>query len=769
MPSRREFLAAAASLPLPAVPRFDAKAWRTRWIHPPAGESAGYGVYLFRKSFNLESPPASLMVRVSADSRYELRVNGVKLCWGPARGTLDWLHYETVDIAPHLRPGANVIAATVWNDGPYAALSQFSHETAFLLEAESSGFDQINAGPDWRCLRDAAYEAIPVPQRSQYGYFAIGPCEKFDAAKHPWGWEQPGFDDSAWLPVRMGYLAAGRGQRDAQTRWALVPRELPPMEETPVRLAKVRRAEGVKPPEDFPAKPAAWTVPANSKAILLLDHGHLATGFPVLSIDGGQGARVSLRYSEGLFQSEKPRRVKGNRNEVEGKTFWGYGDVVVADGRPRQWRPLYWRTWRYIELAVETGAAPLTINDVSAVYTGYPFSLKARFESTSPEHAQIFETGWRTARLCAHETYMDCPYYEQLQYAGDTRIQCLVTLFNSGDPRLVRAAIRLLERSRTPDGITLSRSPSTLPQFIPPFSLWWICMVHDYWWYVPDPDFVREMLPGVRSVLGFYQQFIGDDGLLASMPYWNYVDWVPAWRNGTPPSSEDRMSATIHMQLLLALQAAADLEAATGDGTRAAEYRVLALRLAVNIRSRFWKSGRRMFSEDLEGNRFSQHANVLAVLAGLVEDAAASKDLMERTSSAPPSELDPCSVYFRFYLDRAMAKAGLGDRYLERLGTWQFMLSEGLTTWAEIDRPETRSDCHAWGASPNIEFLRTVLGVDSAAPGFSKVSIRPHLGPFKRLAGAVPHPKGIISVEIERTATAYAIKHSAPPGVEIVL
>ncbi|WP_372490084.1 hypothetical protein [Chitinophaga sedimenti] len=31
--------------------------------------------------------------------------------------------------------------------------------------------------------------------------------------------------------------------------------------------------------------------------------------------------------------------------------------------------------------------------------------------------------GWRTSRLCAYETYMDCPYYEQLQYIGDTRIR----------------------------------------------------------------------------------------------------------------------------------------------------------------------------------------------------------------------------------------------------------------------------------------------------------------------------------------------------------
>ena len=50
----------------------------------------------------------------------------------------------------------------------------------------------------------------------------------------------------------------------------------------------------------------------------------------------------------------------------------------------------------------------------------------------------------------------------------------------------------------------MSRAPTRQQQYIPPFSLWWIGMVHDYWRYVDDPEFVREMLPGVRAVLGFF-------------------------------------------------------------------------------------------------------------------------------------------------------------------------------------------------------------------------------------------------------------------------
>ena len=125
---------------------------------------------------------------------------------------------------------------------------------------------------------------------------------------------------------------------------------------------------------------------------------------------------------------------------------------------------------------------------------------RAKFDAGQPELNQILDVGWHTARLCAHETYMDCPYYEQLQYAGDTRIQCLVSLFQSGDARLMRNAIELLNDSRQSDGCTMSRYPTRLEQYIPGFALWWIGMVHDYFWYVDDAAFaVHQKAPHIAA------------------------------------------------------------------------------------------------------------------------------------------------------------------------------------------------------------------------------------------------------------------------------
>lgn len=764
---RRQFLAqaGAASLACAAPVEVRTSAWRAAWVYPRGADPNDYGVFHFRRTFELKAKPEKLVVHASGDSRYELFVNGVRVATGPARGDLFHWRYETVDIAAHLREGKNAVAAVVWNDGPAAAVAQWSNRTAFLLQAADSEHEFLNTGREWKCAHNEAYTCVPVPTYQPTGYYAIGPMERVDAAKYPWGWQQPEFDDAGWPAVEMGRGASPRDQRDAPTRWMLVPRPIPLMGETPQRLLKVRQASGASVPAGFPAQAARCTVAAGTKATLLLDQGFLTCAYPELEVSGGRGAKVTLAYTEALFQQSKPRRMKGNRNEVEGKEFAGYADTLLCDGGHRTWRPLFWRTYRYVKLEIETAAEPLVIEDLRARATGYPFEVKAKFDSGVELHRQMWDVGWRTARLCAHETYMDCPYYEQLQYAGDTRIQSLVSVFVTGDGRLMRNAIEQLDSSRTPEGATFSRAPSVLQQYIPPFSLWWVGMVHDYWRYVDDPAFVKEMLGGVRAVLGFYERYLKPEGLLGAMPWWNYVDWVDGFQNGRPPSEPETMPATIHLQFVLALQYAAELENALGDKVFAQRDAAMAAKLAAMVKAKFWNAPQKMFSEDLAQTKYSQHANVLAVLAGLATGEAA-RDLMTRVEA--DKTISRCSVYFRYYLDRAMVKAGLGDRYLERLGTWEFMLKEGLTTWAEIDSPYTRSDCHAWGASPNVEFLRTVLGVDSAGPGFSKIVVKPHLGPLQKASGVVPHPKGLIEVTVERAGAGYKLDVKRPAGVEVL-
>jgi alpha-L-rhamnosidase len=744
-------------------PELLTKTWSARWIAVPNASPFDYGVYHFRRTFELAAKPASFVVHVTGDNRYQLFVNGERVVWGPARGDLNHWRYETVDIGPQLKAGKNVVAAVVWNFGQYAPDAQATDRTAFLLQGDTEAERVVDTNTQWKCARNPAYQPLHYTHGQMRGYFVMGPADKVDGASYPWGWEQVDFDDSAWPQAQTDgrWAGAPRDSRDAPNRWLLVPRNIPLMEERPERLQAVRRSSGVSVPANFPREQAAFTIPANTKARLLLDQSHLTTAYPELIVSGGRGAVIEMGYAESLFNAGARRGGKGDRNEVEGKEFLGYYDIFTADGgRQRMFRPLWWRTYRYVDLKVETKGELLVVEDLRGVYTGYPFEMKAKFDADSERLDKILEVGWRTARLCAHETYMDCPYYEQLQYVGDTRIQALVSFYNAGDARLVKNAIAQINDSRTAEGATMSRAPTRQQQYIPPFSLWWVGMVHDYWRYQDDPEFVREMLAGVRAVLGFYARYQKPNGSLRPMPWWNYVDW--AWKNGgVPPIEADGSSAAIDLQLLLALDWAAEMEESLGAKWQAAEYREAANKLRASVRQLYWDSSRQLFADTPAKKDYSQQANALAVLARVVEGNDA-RALVNRIIA--DSSLTQCTYYFRHYLHEAMNRAGEGDRYLDLLGEWDGMLARGLTTWAETPEP-TRSDCHAWSASPNFELFRTVLGVDSAAPGFKRVVVRPHLGQLTKVSGAIPHPRGELAVKLALSGGKLEAEVNLPAGV----
>ena len=131
--------------------------WKAFWIEVPKESTVGYGVYLFRKEFNLHYTPSPFIVHVSADNRYKLFVNGSLVSLGPARGDLLHWRYETVDISPYLIEGKNIIAAIVWNDGERRPEAQISYRTGFILQGNSSMEEFVDTDSSWKCVRDDGF------------------------------------------------------------------------------------------------------------------------------------------------------------------------------------------------------------------------------------------------------------------------------------------------------------------------------------------------------------------------------------------------------------------------------------------------------------------------------------------------------------------------------------------------------------------------------------------------------------------------------------
>ncbi|MGH9446244.1 MAG: family 78 glycoside hydrolase catalytic domain, partial [Terriglobia bacterium] len=653
------------------------------------------------------------------------------------------------------------LAAVVWNFAEQAPMAQMTNETGFLLQGDGELAEKADTNRSWRVIESHAFTMIAVGGQTHHAYTVVGPGERIDGTQYDWGWQKTNYDDSGWHEAVEVARSGLRGAQDSPSRWMLVPRTIPFMEQRQERLEHVRRYQGpagFHPQDSFLEGSSPLAIPANSHVTLLCDQGFETTAYPELVISRGRGAVITLTYAEALFDS---KHQKGNRNVIIGKHIEGYRDQFVADGgEDRVFRPLWWRAYRYVQIEVTTAGEPLTLADFRGEFTAYPFEMRASFESDDPALSKIMTVGWRTARLCAHETYMDCPYYEQLQYVGDTRIQALISLYMSGDDRLVRNAIQCINSSRTSEGLTQSRYPSFLPQYIPPFSLYWIGMMHDLWWYRGETQFLQPFLINARGVLAWYERQLTPSGLLGRMPWWNFVDWTPNFKSGVPPQEINGQSSILSLEFAAALQEAADLEHAYGDPAQAVRDRSLAGRINAAVYRNCWDAGRRLLADTPQRNHFSQHANILGVLTGAIPKGA-QHAVMEKVLR--DSALAQCSYYFRFYLFRALNQAGLGDEIVSQLQPWLHMLSLGLTTFAEKPEP-TRSDCHAWSAHPDFDLLAMVAGIAPAEAGFREVAIRPHLGPLTRLQATVPLPSGDIRVSYERRDTSLSANIVLPAG-----
>jgi len=726
-------------------PRLLTNYWDAQWITCPDVPARAYGVYHFRKKFLLSAVPKKFLIHVTADNRYRLFINGKAVGRGPARGDLYNWNFETYDIAPYIHDGENLIAALVWNMAENAPVAQVSNQTGFLLEADDTNQKTVNTNASWKVFRDTAYTLCALNMGAElHSYMVVGPGDEVQANSYPWGWEQLSYDEKNWNDAKRVSAAAVPFGYGSDNVWTLIPRTIPQMEEKLQRLFSIRRSENIQVKDTFIKAGHPLLIPANTSVSILLDQSYETTAYPELIVSKGKDAIIKMTYAEALLDANGK---KGNRDDITGRMIKGLFDIFHADGgSQRTFTPLWFRTYRYAQIDVQTKDEPLQIDDFYGYYTGYPFEQKTTFASNDSSLQQIWNIGWRTARLCAGETYFDCPYYEQLQYEADTRIQSLISLYNSGDDRLMRKAIHDFYNSRVPSGLTQGRYPSNRLQVIPPFSLFWISMLHDYWMLRSDTNFIKNYLNATTLILDWYQQHIDPKKeMLGPMDWWNFTDWNDAFPGGVPPGATDGNSSVITLQFVYTLQQAADLFNYFGQKDLSQKYTQLANQLSAGVYKNCFDKAKMEMADTPGKSSFSQHASIWAVLTNAVP-VAQQKQVMEKVLN--DTSLSQATFYFRFYLTRALIKAGLGDLYYSHLTPWRNMLKIGLTTFAENPEP-TRSDCHGWSASPEYDFLATICGITSSSPGFQSVKIEPHLGELQHVKASMPYRDGKEKIKVE--------------------
>jgi len=718
----------------------DADGWIT---HADAGTRAPL-VLEFRRDISLERVPESVPVAVTADNRFILRVNGSRVASGPSTGTLKSWRYATVDLAPFLRKGTNEITATVWNFGEFAPLSQQTVATGFRL----IGDPVSTTAPGWRVRIHAGHSATEGRKQIPWQYYVASAPEVIDARQSPSDWQ-----DAVLAPA-----AAAR---------TLIPDPLPPqnfVRAAPGEVVRASIAYGAR----FPSSPV--TIPPSSTVKLLVRRDAMISAYPELEVEGGRDAVIKLQYGESLYDAANR---KGDRNLVGDLQLRGFHDTFIADGGRQRFEPLWWRTFRFVEIEVTTKAESLSLLGFRLYETGYPFQTVASFRSDDADLNRIWNIGWRTVRVDAHETFMDSSYWEQLQYTGDTRLEMLITYAVSGDPRLARQAIEAFAESDVDGGLMQGAYPSRGNNVIATFAFAWVGMLADWSMEQPDRTLIERHLPRMRRVLDWFQPRLNSHGLLGKNPQWNFIDWSgQQWddRDRFPSWGSQNGSCLMTAMWLGALKQGEALERSFGDAARAADFRAKADRARDSIRQFCWVAEKGLYADDGDRKVFSQHMNVFAVLYDVATREEAPAILGRITTPGQgidaPAGLYSPTFYFAWYLVRAFEHAGLAHQYFDLLQSWRDLLPLNYTTWPET-RDQPRSDTHAWSAHPTADLLRVVAGIGPDAEGYSRLRIKPVLGPLKSLDATAATPNGAVKVSYRVSGarlTAVIDRPAALPG-----
>jgi hypothetical protein len=443
-------------------------------------------------------------------------------------------------------------------------------------------------------------------------------------------------------------------------------------------------------------------------------------------------------------------------------------DIYRSGGGEEAYTPSWFRTFRFIKVTVETGDTPLTLYPFKLIETRFPLENKVTFHSSQPWLQKVWDISLRTLELCMHESYEDCPFYEQLQYTMDTRLQMLFTHVISNDTDMPLKTIHDYHTSLLPEGILQSRFPSKHPQVIPVFALHWIFVLKDIYMETGDLSNLERYRPTMESVLGWFKRKTGAQGLVEYLDYWDYCDWTDAWDDiqGTPRASKHGPSTIQNLVYAYALGVSSEILDALGHTQLAEKYRSEKIGICERIDALCWFEGKGLYREGPGFEEYSQHAQLWAVLNRLAQGDKA-KAIMGKTID--DATLVPCSFVLQFYLFRALERAGYYEKTEKLWGLWKELLDLDLTTVPEIPGKYTRSDCHAWGSLMLHELPRKFLGVSPLEPGYQKILIQPMGLYMGDISGSVPTPHGMVDVKWGYNDGHFVMEGSTPVPALVVL
>lgn len=706
-----------------------------KWITKKEGAGVpGMKLFYFKKSFELDKITEGV-VEISAQARYKLFINGKFVCVGPCKGTREKTYFDTVCVTDYLKIGTNEIFVQVlqlpatdveplWGscDGVIRVAS------ALLVMELRCGDVCVKTDKSWEVAEIDGITLSTSGDTNSASPIEYAISDKIKNAAYQSAHEQCGVSNGEAEHYWWG----------GTNRLFLYERPIPMFDFTD--RSDIISFDG----EFFEAK-------------------YLTFGFPRFKLSGK--GKVTLRFFE-CFDSGSWKTSR-DRTDRSLPYYDKMADTIEVDGE-FTYEPFYFRCFRFIKLETE---GDVSVKLDSFIEVNYPMSVRTDYDFGSEQDNKLWEISVRTLQRCMHETYEDCPFYEQLQYCMDSSTQMLFNYQLTDDDRLARKCMDDFAHAQHADGLMPSRTPSTPDQHIPSFQLYFIFMVYAHYIRFGDTALVRKHLRAIDGVVEWFRHLITEDGVVGQSKYWNFIDWSKPWvydqvrgcEGGVPLGVYEGVIGIYNPMLAYFLKCGAKLNTVCGRRDVAKEYLDLAKTLMENTNKYFWDEKRGMYADDTDHKYFSQHMQTWCVLSGTAKPRRA-RQIMKNSLN-----IDAKSTFaFAYFYFRALETVGMYDCTEEMMDSYRALLKLNCTTIPETPT-ESRSECHAWGALSIYEFSATILGVRTYDVAEKSVSIKPYIKGRDSARGTVSSIGGDIFVSWKKADGVFTIHIKSADNVRKIV
>ncbi len=759
---------------------FTTRKWTGKWIWQPDVRNEKNVFYYFRKVLNPEQSARADTLYITADTRYQLFINGRFIGRGTPQSQPYLQYYDVHDISNALISGGNCIAVIVNYVGNIAVT-----RGGLLAEVtDKNGTSLAATDTSWKTLRSRAWQQ----DTHYYGVNKATPYQEFfDARAVPERWTAVDFDDSTWQTPEV--IRGDHSDRPPCTSpWTkIIERDIPRMTADPILAQRIECVEENLDLENRPSsnnlapilsqagKPIKYSrvddpenlCPADGTTTvqnslnhqdldfdgiyapsIVLDFGRVITARSRLEFSGTDGGMVDIGYAERLIDGHFNNAIEGS-----------FADRCIMKDGDQTFESFTWKSFRYLKLRFRNCYKPVTLKSVQGIITTYPYEEQGGFSSSDTTLNKVFDISRTTVRLCSNEFLMDTPWREQAQWLGDIALVTVPAIYSCfGDTRINRKFFLQSGHNLQPTGLLSNVSNVVNTGWlsaIPDYSLWWLQGLREHYMYTGDAELIHYLYSQILRILQAHLERINSDGLIEDMPLWIFIDWADTDRRGICTAYN-----AIVFNAFKAIRRLAEIK--KDAHTLAAVDQAMA-----GIREAFHPI---LFDPDRNcypdckvdrvfSNKLSEHANMAAVYAGLCDSETAARVIKEVFESSSDRRFTEAQPFFMTVVLDALDRSGRMGLALDLIHRrWgKRMVEKGTTSvleewynngsWRSGEfKGFMRTHSHAWSACPADFLIRRLAGIEIVEPGCSKIRVNPRTTDFDYDI-TWPTPLGPVRVE----------------------